>query len=454
LQFKFKVMQNFDDTLEKYIKEYEKTKKPIVVCFRDLIPTLTSDRATHQIHTYPAKLLAHIPFFFLNNTIFSNVYDTVLDSFCGSGTVLLESILAKRNTVGADSNPLARLISRTKTRIYDVGLLSHASAEILSKIDYRKKSPIPNVVNIDYWFLPHIKKQLSSIKSVISEIDNPEIQDFFSVSFSNLVKKVSLADPRVSVPVKLNPAKYPKSHVLRRQSKNILKELEQIDVRDRFGEIINQNIKRHEKLNTILSSESASINVTSTDARNLVYPNNRKVKKETIQLFISSPPYSGAQKYIRSSSLSLGWLGLTQNDELRTLDSLSIGRENFTKKNYKELLPTNIYDADLLLRRIHKIYPQRACIASTYLLEMRESFLEAVRVLKPNGFLILVAANNQICGEEFKTQEYLCSILESLGLVPVLKMIDDIKSYGLMTKRNKTASIITCEWVLVFKKVR
>lgn len=32
------------------------------------------------------------------------------------------------------------------------------------------------------------------------------------------------------------------------------------------------------------------------------------------------------------------------------------------------------------------------------------------------------------------------------------KLIDDIKSYGLMTKRNKTASTISCEWVLVFKK--
>ena len=32
------------------------------------------------------------------------------------------------------------------------------------------------------------------------------------------------------------------------------------------------------------------------------------------------------------------------------------------------------------------------------------------------------------------------------------KLIDDIQSYGLMTKRNKTADIISREWILVFKK--
>jgi len=32
------------------------------------------------------------------------------------------------------------------------------------------------------------------------------------------------------------------------------------------------------------------------------------------------------------------------------------------------------------------------------------------------------------------------------------KLIDDIASYGLMTKRNKTADIISREYILVFKK--
>ena len=84
---------------------------------------------------------------------------------------------------------------------------------------------------------------------------------------------------------------------------------------------------------------------------------------------------------------------------------------------------------------------------------MPAQITEAVRTLKSNGFLILIVGNNHVCGKEFRTQEYLSAICQQLGLEVVFKLIDDIRSYGLMTKRNKTASIITREWILVFRKV-
>ena len=55
-----------------YFEEYKKISKPIEVNFRELVPELRgTDRYTHLIHRYPAKLLAHIPSFFLNNSILS-----------------------------------------------------------------------------------------------------------------------------------------------------------------------------------------------------------------------------------------------------------------------------------------------------------------------------------------------------------------------------------------------
>jgi len=447
-------MTNFDSQVETYIKDYRKYKKPISVSFRKMIPTLNnSDRATHLIHTYPAKLLPHIPHFFINNNILSRPNDKILDSFCGSGTVLLEGALAGRIPIGADSNPLARLISRTKITHYDISLLKLLQAEIISSIDKRRKVENPYVVNVDYWFLPSIKKELSLIREAIDKIKNSTYRDFFDVCFSNLVKKVSLADPRVSVPVKLNPNRYPTDHLLRKVSKNILKSLKDIDVRKRFNEIIEQNIKRFEKLNIELTKGIES-NVTSSDARNLVYSNGWKLRSESIQLYVSSPPYSGAQKYIRSSSLNLGWLGLTKEEiTLRRLEEKSIGRENYYAKEFIELKKTGIKNADILLEIIYTKYPQRAHIASNYLLEMGDSFKEAIRVLKKQGYFVLVIGNNQVCGYEFNTQEYLSTILEGLGMKLVFKLIDDIRSYGLMTKRNKTANIITREYILVFQKI-
>ncbi len=446
-------MNNLNSFVFEQIEKYKKYKKPIEVDFKQTFPKLNNlERGTHLIHPYPAKLLVHIPYLFLNNDFFSKPGDYVLDPFCGSGTVLLESILARRRAIGADSNPLARLISKTKTTIYNTEELLEKSRELIDKIDKRKRAPTPNVVNIDYWFLPNIKRQLTSIKLIIDNVQDEELKNFYNVSFSNLIKKVSLADPRISVPVRLNPLKYSLSHPLRKKSISSLEELNNLDVRKKFQEILLNNVKRFARLEKLIDN-NYEVNVDSIDARELRSNNSRKLRSESVQLLISSPPYCGAQKYVRSSSLSLGWLNFTEgNTSLRELEELSVGREHYYSYNYNELQLTGIKKADKLIKTIHSIYPKRAFIASNYLIEMKDCFKEATRVLKKGGYLILVAGSNQICGYEFKTQQYLAEILENFGLKPVMQLRDNIKSYGLMTKRNKTASIITCEWILVFQK--
>ena len=64
----------------------------------------------------------------------------------------------------------------------------------------------------------------------------------------------------------------------------------------------------------------------------------------------------------------------------------------------------------------------------------------------------MVIGNNTVCGKPFNTQQYLTSYMQEKGMSLQFKLIDDIKSYGLMTKRNKTASKISREWVLVLRK--
>src|SRR5438046_1571120 len=95
-----------------FIKSYSRSHAPIEVNFRELVNWIpySSERATHLIHSYPAKLLLHIPHFFLMNEVLSGEDDLIFDPFSGSGTVLLESLLAGRNAYGIDANPLACLI--------------------------------------------------------------------------------------------------------------------------------------------------------------------------------------------------------------------------------------------------------------------------------------------------------------------------------------------------------
>ena len=84
---------------------------------------------------------------------------------------------------------------------------------------------------------------------------------------------------------------------------------------------------------------------------------------------------------------------------------------------------------------------------------MQKALDESYRVLKKGRYMIIIIGNNNVCGHQFNTKHYIAEYLESKGMQLELQLIDDIKSYGLMTKRNKTADIITREWILVFKKL-
>jgi len=448
------IINRNNNTILQYITLFEKTKKPIPVSFRKILPELKNiDRYTHLIHSYPAKLLVHIPYFFLNNSMLSKEGDTVLDPFCGAGTVLLEGILSKRNALGADSNPLARLITEVKVTKLKTSDLSSILKDIIKKAKGYKKGEKSNVVNRDYWFSPNVSESLSKILKAITKIECEKIKKFMLVSFSNCVKKVSYADPRVSVPVKLNLHRYEKGSIKWDKIKNRLFYLREVNVYDKFEYIVNENIKRFKEFENIKEKEFDA-KVISTDARNLtssLEKNNILLSNDSIQLIISSPPYAGAQKYIRATSLNLGWTNLADIKELTVLDKNTIGRESY-KKSEIAITKTGIKKADELIRKIYKIKPERAFIICTYIIEMEKAFDEMIRVLKKKGFLVLIVGNNKICNIEFNAQYYFSNYLINKGLELKFKLIDDIKSYGLMTKRNKTADIISREWILVFQK--
>lgn len=447
-----------NDLLEKLVIRYQRSGRAIRVDFRELVDCLsTVDRATHLIHPYPAKLLMHIPFFFLANEILSKPGDVVLDPFAGSGTVLLEAQLSSRLTLGADSNPLARLISKVKTTPIHSNYLKRASARLMDRIPSLPKSRPPDVVNLSDWFFPEVVEKLQCISEAINRTRIRAIKEFFMICLSNCARKISLADPRFSVPVRLRIDKYPAEHPFRVKAKRYLTGLRNINVISVYKQILDSNIRRMARLDSIGPLLPPS-EIICSDARKLryEYSENRRsdfeLPNESINLIITSPPYPGAQKYIRSSSLSLGWLSLCATDELLQLKRATIGREEYYKSECSQPINTGVISADRLLRKIHQVNPVRATIAGTYLIEMRDAIREMHRVLKPGGHLVLVAANNRISGYNFRTQTYLQRIAEELNFCTILRLVDSIRSHGLMTKRNSTASIIDREWVLVFRK--
>jgi DNA modification methylase len=430
---------------------YERDHRAIKVDFRRLVSAPSKvERATHLLHTYPAKLLAHIPFFFLANDLLCEPGGIVIDPFGGSGTVALEALLSGRNAISADSNPFARLLTSVKTMPLDHVRLGAASKRLISRIPVAESEFDADVVNLEHWFYPHVVRKLSQVRNAIYGTQDEQIRNFFWICFSATVRKVSLADPRLSVPVKIREGQYPVGHFLREKSDRMFRRLRRVNVHEVFNSILAQNLIRIERIASIDPSLKSFHN--STDARSLINADGRKLPNNSIDLVITSPPYPGAQKYIRACSLSLGWLGLCQADELPTLKRETIGREEFRKSELEVYQNTPVDSANRKLRVIAAKDPVRAAIAGAYLNEMHQVLVEVNRVLRPGGYMVLVIANGTISGESFYTERYLRILGESLGLEVRLRLIDEIRSRGLMTKRNKTANMITREFVILFEK--
>lgn len=442
--------RNTGDTVAKLLRDYEKTHQAIAVNFRELVNWIPyqADRASHLLHPYPAKLLPHIPYFLLQNELLAKKDDLVVDPFSGSGSVLVEAMLSGRNSVGADCNPMARLISRVKT----TPLLENTITKKLGvlKRRYNQIGPqeSPDVVNINHWFYPHVINQLSKLRVIVLAISDRTLREFFLVCFSCCVRRVSLADPCVSVPVRLKLEQYPKGHSRRDGIARRLRALKAVDVFKLFEEIVTTNAGRVCALGCAVQGVDSTI--TCTDAR--VLGSELKANNRSAGIVITSPPYAGAQKYVRAMSLSMGWLGMCRSDKLRCYEMQTIGREHYPKSEYVDRPLTEITHADAILDRLYDSYPLRGYIAANYLIEMRESIRSIYQSLRDKGSFVLVSANNEVCGTEFMTSDYLKQIAIETGFTIRLELIDDIKSRGLMTKRNKTASMISREMIAVFSK--
>lgn len=445
------------DTSDSYVelcKAFASKGAPVEVDFRAMVAWLKKgDQLTHQIHTYPAKLLPHIAHFFVRASVFFRDSRIVLDPFCGSGTVALEASLAGCTPYIADANPLALMLASVKTQSFNVEQLRFQASLILRKCRSYKTAPEIEVVNAGLWYSAGKKKELEKISRAIRAVAEGASLDFFLVCFSATAKKLSYADPSISVPVRLRE-KEKFSDEVNSRIRQRLGWIDSVSVLEEFSRVCEANVVRVHEANIERGCREASL-VVGRDARDLRDPVSPalKLSSGSVPLIITSPPYGSAQKYIRASSLSLNWLQMAGPDGLAALEGKSIGREHVP--TYREgaasgrVLPDKYQE---LIEGIAAVNLTRATITKKYLEEMDSVVAEMVRVLAPGGRAVIVVGNNQVCGHILRNDEYLIDRFAFYGVSLELSLLDDIKSRGLMTKRNRTASVISRESVLVFKK--
>ena len=397
--------------------------------------------ATHGIYTYPAKFIPQLASRLICE--YSNEGDSVLDPMMGSGTVIVESLLRNRIAFGSDINEIAYLITKVKARVQNTQTLEKQMLRLQHECfnvgglfeNAEKNKIIPENERIDYWFKSEQKEQLGILLFYISQVDEPDIRDFFLVCFAQILKSTSIWLQKSVKPT-------------RDMKKQILEPF------NLFFKHAQKMIKKNEEYSKLLSEKIRNnldkfINIKLCDSRNLT------LEDESIDLIITSPPYVTSYESADLHQLPLLWFGV--------LKDLPEFRKKFIGSSFRERQEIKLqsYIAEDI---VSKLKNKKAIEVKNYYADMLETFYEMYRVLKPYGKACIVIGNTQFEGVDILNAEVFLEQMKAIGFVKhkiihreipskMLPSTRDAKT-GRFTKVNNADSIVyPTEYILVMEKV-
>ena len=426
------------------------------------VPADSGRKLTHYLFKYPAKF--HPPIANLLIQKYSKPGDTVLDPFCGSGSLLVEAAVAGRTAIGTDIDPVAVFVSRVKTQRRSHTALSRSADLILFCLgelarpdsEYARRQfddiqpatadrvirgeslPVPSIPNIDHWFRQYVIVDLGRILRTIESTPIPAShRDFFRLCFGSIIRASSNADP---VPVSGLEVT---AHMKRKDAAGRV-----INPFALFAQSVHRGLTAVKEYSQYAKRQSSS-RVLRADATELA--SRLRVRVDAI---ITSPPYNVAVDYYRRHQLEMFWLGLTKthNERLKLLPCY-IGRGKVAQSH--PFVSEGVLRTPLVKtweRTIRAVSPERADAFKHYAVAMARSFREMTRLLKPDGKAVLIVGKSSWNGKVIPTGNLLVELAgKKLELVEHLWY--PVSNRYMSYSRHNGASIDR-EYVLVFRRAR
>jgi DNA modification methylase len=350
----------------------------------------------HSLHAFAAKFPPQLPRYFIENL--TSPGETILDPMVGSGVTVVEAWLLGRKAIGVDLDPLARLISRVRTREYDSeaviesGQKTLDNAKKLTQVTYLPQAMLEKFDNetkafIDYWFDPSVQIELAALILAICEEQEEYLREFLQLIFSSIIVTksggVSLArDLAHSRPHKVNDK----------------------IIKSPFSVFSSQLLRAKKAIKEIETLPKGNVDIVSGDCRSL------NIGSNSVDLIVTSPPYANALDYMRAHKFSLVWLGDKIKD-LSTLRSQYIGSEKWGN-GYNIELPNDI---DQVLDLLGQQDSTKSRVLKKYYYDMELALKEMLRVLKPGRAAIVVVGPSTMRGLKIETHHHLALIAQNLG---------------------------------------
>jgi hypothetical protein len=331
----------------------------------------------HGFHTYPARMHPETASRLVH--AFTRAGDTVLDPFCGSGTVLVEAMIADRRAIGTDLSALAVLLAKCKTRPRSRRELdalldaARACAEVadkrrIARAGATRKFP-PEDVAV---FEPHVLLELDSLRDAIARNPDSVVRSDLWLVLSALLVKLSKkrGDTSEEVAPRRTAAGY--------TAKLFVKKTDELT-------------RRLQQFASFLPSPAAGrplvpARVTLDDATAL-----RSIgARDRVDAILTSPPYAATYDYVAHHALRMRWLGL----DARPLEEGEIG----ARRHYGRSSASDAYD--------------------TWSNELSRFLTAAARVLPEGAPMVLLMADSAVGSSPLRADEIVGDVARPCGFIP------------------------------------
>lgn len=252
-------------------------------------------RMTHGFHAYPARMHPDLPARLI--AALARPGDRVLDPFTGSGTVLVEALLAGCRGLGVDAHPLAVRIARVKTALWtppELELLREEATRIgeqaheLARSRGGALSPARRFPPQEArWYQPHVRFELSNLLSGIEGVESSRARDALEMVLSSMLVKVSnqSSDSQLRTEATSVARGFTSRFFVRRAA----------ELATWLGELA-----------AAAPAGAASPRIREGDARRLT-----GIGADSVRLVVTSPPYLGTYDYLAHQARRAVLLGIS-----------------------------------------------------------------------------------------------------------------------------------------------
>ena len=416
---------------------------------------------THSIHNYPAVMVYPISRNILSRMLKIQDIETLMDPFMGSGTVLLEGLLAGCKTIyGNDLNPLAHKISKAKTNVLFTDVNAEAdkledrineryskysevlntvaqyvadkgydiTAKITDKENWGVMAPdilntfleekgvplrIKEIQSLGFWFVPKCILELQIIQEAINEISNDGIREYFMVAFSEVTRLVSNRRNGEFKMYRMEPEKVKKYNP---------------DVRKVFIDTLQANVEKMNALKERVCGKPLGNVLLSFDDSKVL----SQIPDDSVDIVITSPPYGDSRTtvaYGQFSRVSLQWCDF---DSLSYKQIIDIDKNLMGGTQFKKGFENNLCSPILRLA-LEKICEteenlERAGDVYSFYKDLQDILQTVTKKCKKNSYQFWVVGNRTVKEVNLKTDEILVELGKNLGLHHVMTMDRNISN--------------------------